>query len=299
MEGKLETMLRCSYNDFCDREGGAGMSATGQVKRLVPPDIREAKGGTPLVMLTAYTTPVARLVDPHCDLVLVGDSVGMVLHGLPSTLGVTMEMMILHGQAVARGLSRAMMVIDMPFGSYEEGPDQAFRNAARLMGETGAAAVKLEGGAHMAETIAFLTARGVPVMGHVGLTPQAVNTLGGYRVQGRGEDADRIRHDAAAIARAGAFSVVLEKVPDVLAREVTHAIDVPTIGIGASAGCDGQVLVVDDMLGLFTSFRPKFVKRYAELGEEADRAIAAYAAEVRARTFPGPEHVFAEKAPKT
>ncbi len=271
------------------------MSATGQVKRPVPPDIRARKGGDPLVMLTAYTTPVARLVDPHCDMVLVGDSVGMVLHGLPSTLGVTMEMMILHGQAVARGLSRAMMVVDMPFGSYEESEAQAFRNAARLMAETGAAAVKLEGGVHMAPTIGFLVARGIPVMAHIGLTPQAVNTLGGYRVQGRGEDADRIRRDADAVAKAGAFAVVLEKVPDALASAITWAVDIPTIGIGASAKCDGQVLVVDDMLGLFTGFRPKFVKRYAELGVAADRAIADYAAEVRARTFPAPEHVFGEE----
>lgn len=271
------------------------MSVTGQVKRPVPPDVRARKGGVPLVVLTAYTTPVARLVDPHCDIVLVGDSLGMVLHGLPSTLGVTMEMMLLHGQAVARGLSRAMLVIDMPFGAYEEGEAQAFRNASRLMMETGAAAVKLEGGAHMAPTIAFLTARGIPVMAHVGLTPQAVNTLGGYRVQGRGADADRIRRDAAAVAEAGAFAVVLEKVPDALAAEITQAVPIPTIGIGASAACDGQVLVVDDMLGLFTEFRPKFVKRFAELGAEADRAIAAYAAEVRARTFPAPEHVFGEE----
>ena len=271
------------------------MSATSETKRLSPPDIRARKGGVPLVVLTAYTTPIARLVDPHCDIVLVGDSVGMVLHGLPSTLPVPMEMMVMHGQAVARGLSRAMLVIDMPFGSYEESREQAFRSAARLMQDTGAAAVKLEGGAHMADTIAFLTARGIPVMGHVGLTPQAVNTLGGYRVQGRGEDATRIRDDAVSVTEAGAFSVVLEKVPDALAREITHAIDIPTVGIGASADCDGQVLVIDDMLGLFTSFRPKFVKRYAELGIEADRAIAAYAAEVRARTFPGAEHVFAEE----
>lgn len=271
------------------------MSATVETKRLSPPDIRARKGDTPLVVLTAYTTPIARLVDPHCDIVLVGDSVGMVLHGLPSTLPVPMEMMVMHGQAVARGLSRAMLVIDMPFGSYEESREQAFRSAARLMQETGAAAVKLEGGAHMADTIAFLTARGIPVMGHVGLTPQSVNTLGGYRVQGRGNDSGRVRNDAVAVAEAGAFSVVLEKVPDGLAREITHAIDIPTIGIGASVDCDGQVLVIDDMLGLFTSFRPKFVKRYAELGLEADRAIAAYAAEVRARAFPGPEHVFAEE----
>ncbi|WP_343081827.1 3-methyl-2-oxobutanoate hydroxymethyltransferase [Ostreiculturibacter nitratireducens] len=271
------------------------MSVTATTGRPTPLDIRGQKGGAPLVCLTAYTTPVAGLVDPHCDIVLVGDSLAMVVHGLPSTLQATMEMMVLHGQAVARGLSKAMMVVDLPFGAYEEGPEQAFRNAARLMRETGAAAVKLEGGTHMAETVAFLVARGVPVMGHVGLTPQAVNTLGGYKVQGRGPDAERIREDAAAVAEAGAFAVVLEKVPDALAREITAAISVPTIGIGASPDCDGQILVVDDMLGLFTEFRPKFVKRYADLGAEADRAIAAYAAEVRARTFPAPEHVFGEE----
>lgn len=275
------------------------MSATGNDKRLSPPDILARKGDVPLVVLTAYTTPVARLVDPHCDMVLVGDSVGMVLHGLPSTLPVPLEMMAMHGQAVARGLTRAMMVIDMPFGSYEESPEQAFRNAARLVQETGAAAVKLEGGEHMAETIRFLTRRGIAVMGHVGLTPQAVNTLGGYRVQGRGNDSGRVRADAAAVAEAGAFSVVLEKVPATLAGEITRAVPIPTIGIGASADCDGQVLVVDDMLGLFTPFKPKFVKRYADLGVEASRAIAAYAADVRARAFPAAEHLFGDEAAKT
>lgn len=274
------------------------MSATGNDKRLSPPDILARKGDVPLVVLTAYTTPVARLVDPHCDIVLVGDSVGMVLHGLPSTLPVPLEMMAMHGQAVARGLTRAMMVIDMPFGSYEESPEQAFRNAARLVQETGAAAVKLEGGEHMAETIRFLTRRGIAVMGHVGLTPQAVNTLGGYRVQGRGNDSGRVRADAAAVAEAGAFSVVLEKVPATLAGEITRAVPIPTIGIGASADCDGQVLVVDDMLGLFTPFKPKFVKRYADLGTEASRAIAAYAADVRARAFPAAEHLFGDEAAK-
>jgi len=275
------------------------MSATADIRRPTPPDIRARKGGAPLVVLTAYTTPVARLVDAHCDIALVGDSVAMVLHGQPSTLQATMEMMVLHGQAVARGLSRAMLVIDMPFAAYEEGPEQAFRNAARLMRETGAAAVKLEGGVHMAGTVAFLTARGIPVMGHVGLTPQAINVLGGYRVQGRGEDAARIREDAAAVADAGAFAVVLEKVPEELAREITGAVAVPTIGIGASPACDGQVLVVDDMLGLFTGFRPKFVRRYAELGAEADKAIAAYAEDVRARRFPAAEHVFGPETSKT
>jgi 3-methyl-2-oxobutanoate hydroxymethyltransferase len=218
----------------------------------------------------------------------------MVLHGLPSTLGVTMEMMVLHGQAVRRGVETALMVVDMPFGSYEESPIQAFRNAARLMTETGCAAVKLEGGESMRETIAFLVARGVPVMGHVGLTPQAVNAFGGYKIQGRGEAAERIRRDALAVAEAGAFAVVLEKVPDSLARSITAELPIPTIGIGASPACDGQILVVDDMLGMFTAFRPKFVKRYAELGQEADKAIAAYAEEVRARRFPDESHVFAD-----
>ncbi|WP_225028007.1 3-methyl-2-oxobutanoate hydroxymethyltransferase [Xinfangfangia pollutisoli] len=273
------------------------MSATAPVRPVLPPDIRARKGGVPLVVLTAYSTPVARLVDAHCDVVLVGDSVGMVIHGLPSTLGVTMEMMILHGRAVVRGAQKAMPVIDMPFGSYEESPEQAFRNASRLMAETGAPAVKLEGGQHMAETIAFLTARGVPVMAHIGLTPQAVNTLGGYKVVGRDAEAEKVMDDARAVEAAGAFSVVLEKVPEGLAARITQGLAIPTIGIGAGVRCDGQVLVVDDMLGLFTDFRPKFVKRYAELGRSADEAIAAYAADVRARSFPAPEHSFADTLP--
>jgi len=273
------------------------MSATAQKSAPMPDDIRSCKGGAPLVSLTAYTTPMARMMDDHCDFVLVGDSVGMVLHGLTSTLGVTMDMMIMHGQAVARGLSKAMMVVDMPFGSYEEGPPQAYRNAARIMRETGAAAVKLEGGTHMADTIAFLVARGVPVMAHIGLTPQSINTLGGYKVQGRDSGAEKLMADAKAITEAGAFSVVLEKVPATLADEITATIDIPTIGIGASAGCDGQILVVDDMLGFFTAFKPKFVKRYATLGDDGEVAIAAYAADVRARVFPAHEHTFSDKAP--
>jgi 3-methyl-2-oxobutanoate hydroxymethyltransferase len=271
------------------------MSATGSTAAITPPKVVARKGGTPLVCLTAYTTPVARLVDPHCDIVLVGDSVGMVLHGLPSTLGVTLDMMIMHGQAVRRGLSRALMVVDLPFGSYEEGPAQAFRSAARVMAETGAAAVKLEGGAAMAETIRFLAGRGIPVMAHVGLTPQAVNAFGGYAVQGRGAAGEQVLADARAVAEAGAFAVVLEKVPDALARRITGEVAVPTIGIGASAACDGQILVVDDMLGMFTDFRPKFVKRYASLGEDAAAAIAAYAEDVRARRFPATEHVFGDE----
>ena len=274
------------------------MTATAPTRPVLPPDIRARKGAAPLVVLTAYTTPVARLVDPHCDVVLVGDSLGMVLHGMPSTVGVTMEMMCLHGRAVTRGLTRALAVVDMPFGSYEESPEAAFRNAVRLMAETGAPAVKLEGGRTMAETIAYLTARGVPVMAHVGLTPQSVNMFGGYRVIGRGAEAEVVFADARAVAEAGAFAVVLEKIPATLAGRITADIAIPTIGIGAGVDCDGQVLVVDDMLGLFTEFRPKFVKRYATLGQTASDAIAAYAAEVRARQFPGPEHSFAEDAPK-
>jgi len=274
------------------------MSATAKNTAYSAEDIRARKGEMPIVSLTAYTTPMARLMDAHCDFVLVGDSVGMVLHGLPSTLGVTMEMMILHGQAVARGLQSAMMIIDMPFGSYEESPQQAFRNAARLMAQTNAGAVKLEGGVDMAETIRFLVARGIPVMAHIGLTPQSVNTLGGYKVQGRDEQSDLVLADARAVADAGAFSVVLEKVPQNLADQITVDIAIPTIGIGASAGCDGQILVVDDLLGFFTAFKAKFVKRYADLGDSAEAAIAAYAAEVRAREFPAAEHVFADQAPK-
>jgi 3-methyl-2-oxobutanoate hydroxymethyltransferase len=274
------------------------MSANASFLPPGPADFRARKGTKPLVCLTAYTTPVARLVDPHCDLVLVGDSVGMVLHGMQSTLGVTLDMMIMHGKAVSRGLSRAMMIIDLPFGSYEEGPEAAFRSAARLMQETGAAGVKLEGGTHMAATIRFLVERSIPVMAHVGLTPQSVHVLGGYKVQGRDRDAERILADAKAVAEAGAFSVVLEKIPGSLARRITDAIAIPTIGIGASAACDGQILVVDDMLGMFTPFRPKFVKRYAELGVLADQAIGHFAAEVRAGTFPGPEHAFGDTAPE-
>lgn len=268
------------------------MSAQSPVRAVLPPDIRARKGGDPLVVLTAYTTPIARLADPHCDILLVGDSLGMVLHGMPNTLAVTLDMMILHGRAVVRGAEKSMVTIDMPFGSYEESPAQAFRNASRLMAETGASSVKLEGGAHMAETIAFLVARGVPVMAHIGLTPQAVNTLGGYKVVGREAEAEKVMADARAVEQAGAYAVVLEKVPEGLASRVTQAISIPTIGIGAGVHCDGQVLVIDDMLGLFTDFRPKFVKRYGDLGTAATDAIAAYAADVRARAFPGPEHSF-------
>jgi 3-methyl-2-oxobutanoate hydroxymethyltransferase len=273
------------------------MSATSQSRPILPTDILARKGGVPLVALTAYTTPMARLVDAHCDIALVGDSVGMVLHGLSTTLGVTLEMMIMHGQAVVRGARSSLVAIDMPFGTYEESPEQAFANAARILAETGAVAVKLEGGLAMADTITFLVARGVPVMAHIGLTPQAVNTLGGYKVQGRGPATARVLADAHAVEKAGAFSVVLEKLPAELAQQITAALAIPTIGIGAGPDCDGQILVLDDMLGLFSDFRPKFVKRYAELGQAADEAIAHYANEVRLRHFPAAEHSYAMAAP--
>jgi 3-methyl-2-oxobutanoate hydroxymethyltransferase len=262
------------------------------IRPLTVPDIVARKARDPIVCLTAYSTPQAEIVDAHCDLVLVGDSVAMVVHGLPSTIGATLEMMILHGAAVRRGLKRALMVVDMPFGSYEESPAQAFRNCARVMAETGCAAVKLEGGERMRDTIRFLTERGIPVMGHVGLTPQSVNVFGGFRLQGRSDDAARVEADAEAVAQAGAFCVVLEKIPATLATKITRDLSIPTIGIGASPDCDGQILVIDDILGHYAGFRPKFVKRYAELGAMAGEAVAGYAADVRARRFPGPEHVF-------
>jgi 3-methyl-2-oxobutanoate hydroxymethyltransferase len=256
-----------------------------------------AKGGTPIVGLTAYTAPVAQLLDPHVDFLLVGDSLGMVVYGFDSTLPVTVEMMIAHGAAVMRGSAQALIVVDLPFGSYQESREQAFRSAARILAETGCAAVKLEGGAEMAETVRFLTERGVPVMGHVGLKPQSVNAAGGFRVQGRGrEQAERVTADAKAVAEAGAFSIVIEGTLEPVARAITEAVAVPTIGIGASPACDGQILVTDDVLGLFSQFKPRFVKRYAELSGAISAAAAAYADDVRARRFPGPEHIYGAAA---
>jgi 3-methyl-2-oxobutanoate hydroxymethyltransferase len=264
------------------------------VKSTTPPEIMARKGGEPIACLTSYTAAMTRLIDPHVDLILVGDSLAMTIYGMTSTLGVTVEMMIAHGRAVARAASHACVVVDLPFGSYEESPAHAFRTAARVMVETGCAAVKLEGGVTMAETIRFLTCRGIPVMAHIGLTPQAVNALGGYGVQGRGEAAAAaILADAEAVADAGAFSVVIEKTAEPLAREITRRVRIPTIGIGASPECDGQILVIDDVIGLFVAFRPKFVKRYAEVATPIEAAIREYAADVRARRFPGPEHIFA------
>lgn len=268
------------------------MSAQAPIRRVTVPQIAARKNDQPIVVLTAYTAPLAALVDDHADVILVGDSLGMVVHGLESTIGVTMEMMILHGQAVMRGSRRAMVVIDMPFGSYEESPEQAFRNCARMMRETGCGAVKLEGGARMADTIRFLTRRGIPVMGHVGLTPQSTLTMGGFKTQGRDQDSWPAHvEDAKAVAEAGAFSIVVEGVMEGLADRITEAVPVPTIGIGASARCDGQVLVLDDMLGL-SGRVPRFVKKFGDLGPRASAAIAEYAAAVRDRSFPAEEQVY-------
>jgi 3-methyl-2-oxobutanoate hydroxymethyltransferase len=266
------------------------------MKRVTVTDLTARKGGEPVVMLTAYTAPMAHIMDPHVDVLLVGDSLGMVVYGMDSTLPVTLDMMIAHGAAVVRGSQQAMVVVDLPFGSYQESPAQAFASAARVMAETGAAAVKLEGGLEMAETVAFLVQRGVPVVGHIGLTPQHVNTLGGFRSQGRtSAQADKIRADAQAISEAGAFAIVIEGTIEPLAREITEQISALTIGIGASPACDGQVLVGEDILGIFTDFKPKFVKRYATLADDISQAVATYAAEVRSRAFPSEDYCFAPK----
>jgi 3-methyl-2-oxobutanoate hydroxymethyltransferase len=272
-------------------EGQGSANAAGRVARRGIGDF--VKGGAPIVGLTAYTSPIAGLLDPYVDFMLVGDSLGMVVYGFDSTLPVTVEMMIAHGGAVMRGSARALVVVDLPFGAYQEAPEQAFRNAARIMAETGCAAVKLEGGEEMAETVRFLTRRGVPVMGHVGLMPQSVNVAGGFKVQGRGrERAGQVAADAAAIAEAGAFAIVIEGTVEPVARAITEQVPAPTIGIGASPACDGQILVIDDLLGIFTQFKPRFVKRYAELAPLVSAAAESYAADVRARRFPGPEHCF-------
>ena len=268
------------------------MSARDEIKRLTAPDIRARKGGEPIACLTSYHAHTARLIDRHCDLILVGDSLGMVMHGLETTVPVTLDMMILQGLAVMRGSKRALVAVDMPFGSYEASKEQAFMSAARVMKDTGCGAIKVEGGRRMAETIAFLVERGIPVMGHIGLTPQSINTIGSFRAQGRDEsDWEPIEADARAVAQAGAFSVVIEAVAEPLARRITAAVEIPTIGIGGSVACDGQILVLEDMLGLSPRV-PKFVKRYAELGPSIEAAVAAYAADVRARAFPGTEHVY-------
>jgi len=272
------------------------MSVQSQQRRLTAVDIAGRKGGEKIVSLTSYHAHTAAILDRYCDFILVGDSLGMVMHGLETTIPVTLDMMILQGRAVMRGSKRALVVVDMPFGSYEESREQAFRNAARVLKETGAGAIKMEGGAHMAETVAFLVKRGIPVMGHVGLTPQAVNTMGGFRVQGKSEAGQQLLEtDARAIAEAGAFAIVLEGILEPVARAITAAVAAPTIGIGASPHCDGQILVLEDMLGL-SDWVPKFVKKFGSLREHIDSAVAAYAEDVRAGSFPGPEQVYS--APK-
>ena len=262
------------------------------MKRLTVPRIRQRKGGEPLVMLTAYTVRMAQLLDPHCDMLLVGDSLGQVIYGLPHTVAVTMEMMAAHGAAVVRGSYHAAVVVDMPFGSYEATPELAFTNAARLLKETGAAAVKMEGGKVLAPTVEFLTSRGIPVMAHVGLTPQAVNILGGYGVRGKSEaEAKSIVEDAVAMSEAGAFSMVIEGVLEPIAIEITNKIACPTIGIGASAQCDGQVLVTEDMLGLFER-TPKFVKRFGAMQGMVEESVRQYAEQVRNRSFPSADQLY-------
>lgn len=271
------------------------MSTQVRSQRLTVRDLAAAKGGRPLVCLTAYSAPMASILDRHCDVLLVGDSVGMVVHGLPTTIGVTLEMMILHGQAVMRGSKSAFVVVDLPFGSYESRPEAAFESASRVMKETGCQAIKIESGPYAAETIAFLAARGVPVMGHIGLRPQAVHADGGFRARGRTR-AERVRvlAEAEAADRAGCFAIVVEGCAEDLAREVTALVSCPTIGIGASAACDGQILVIDDMIGMFEQ-TPRFVRRYADLRDDIDRAAAAFAADVRDRRFPGEKETYGAK----
>lgn len=268
------------------------MSKQAPSKRLTVPDIAGRKGAEKIVCLTAYTAPMAALLDPHVDLLLVGDSVGMVLHGLPSTIGVTLDMMIMHGQAVMRSATHALVVVDLPFGFYEESPEMAFRSASRVMRETGCQAVKLESGEGLAPTVAFLVERGIPVIGHVGLRPQAVHVEGGFRAKGRSlAERERVMAEARATEQAGAFAIVVEGVAHELAAEITRSLSAPTIGIGASPECDGQILVVDDMLGM-SDWTPRFVRRYAQLGEAITTAVAAYARDVRSGAFPGRAEVY-------
>lgn len=262
------------------------------IRRLTVPAFRARKQSEPIVMLTAYTARMAELLDVHCDALLVGDSLAQAIYGLPSTVPVTLEMMIAHGQAVMRGSKKTMVIIDMPFGSYEASPEQAFLSASRILKETGADAVKLEGGVTMAPTVAFLTSRGIPVMGHIGLTPQAVNVLGGYAARGR-NNAERthILEDAKAIENAGAFAIVIEGVVESLATEITQSVTCPTIGIGGSNQCDGQVLVIDDMLGMFER-TAKFVRKFDQISARIDSAAMSYASAVKSREFPGSENTY-------
>jgi 3-methyl-2-oxobutanoate hydroxymethyltransferase len=268
------------------------MSVQKMSKRLTAPEITERKGGEPIVALTSYHAHTAAIADKYVDFILVGDSLGMVMHGFDSTLPVPLDLMILHGRAVMRGAKQALVVVDMPFGSYEESHAQAFRNAARVIKETECGAIKIEGGKRMADTIHFLTERGIPVMAHIGLTPQFINVFGGFKTQGRTRDKwVAIEEDAKAVADAGAFAVVLEAIVEPLAKKITKSLAIPTIGIGASAACDGQILVMEDMLGLSPRV-PKFVKEFGEVGKAIEKAISSYADEVRVRKFPLPENTY-------
>lgn len=271
------------------------MSVQAPMKRITAPEISARKGGAPIVSLTSYHAHTAAIADKYVDFLLVGDSLGMVMHGFESTLPVPLDLMIMHGRAVMRGAKRALVVVDMPFGSYEESPAQAFRNAARVVKETECGAIKLEGGKRMGETIRFLADRGIPVMAHIGLTPQSINSFGGFKTQGR-EKAQwaAIEDDARIVTEAGAFAVVLEALAEPLAAKITREIAIPTIGIGASAACDGQILVMEDMLGLSPRV-PKFVREFGEVGKAIEKAIAAYAEEVRSRSFPGEANVYQMK----
>ena len=269
------------------------MIGKSEKQKITVTEVRAQKGGEPLVCLTAYTSLTAQLLDKYTDILLVGDSLGMVLYGLDDTLGVTIDMMVAHGKAVMRRSKKACVIVDMPFGSYQESPEVAFRNAAHVMKEVGCDGIKIEGGIEMAETISFLTERGIPVLAHVGLLPQSINTSGGFRSHGKNdEEADRILADAIAVENAGAFASVIEGTIEPLAREITKALHIPTIGIGASPACDGQILVTEDLVGLFSDFTPKFVKRYADLGQQIADAAKQYSEDVRSRKFPGPEHCF-------
>ena len=271
------------------------MSVHAPTKRITAPEIGARKGGVPIVSLTSYHAHTAAIADKYVDFLLVGDSLGMVMHGFESTLPVPLDLMILHGSAVMRGAKRALVVVDMPFGSYEESPAQAFRNAAKVIKKTQCGAVKIEGGRRMAETIHFLSERGIPVMAHIGLTPQSINIFGGYKTQGRTrEQWALIEEDARVVAEAGAFAVVLEAVAEPLAAKITKAVPIPTIGIGASAACDGQILVMEDMLGLSPRI-PKFVKEFGEVGKAIENAIRSYANEVRTRDFPARENTYEMK----
>jgi len=273
------------------------MSAQKPVRRITAPQITARKGGYPIVCLTAYDAPTAAIADEYCDLILVGDSLGMVVHGLTSTVGVTLDMMILHGQAVMRSSHKALVVVDLPFGSYEDSVETAFKSASRVMMETGCQAVKIESGSYAAETIAYLVERGIPVMSHVGLRPQSMNVLGGFKARGRSNEIiEEIIANAKAAAEAGSFAVVVEGVSEELANLVTEAIDIPTIGIGASAQCDGQILVTPDMLGQFERV-PKFVKKYGNQLEATRDAIAQYASDVTDRSFPGEANLYRFKKP--